>query len=110
MRNIVEIISKFKDLIADGSGCSEAIGNIALELNIDQEEVRQALNGTVFKKVDESTKNLDSTHDAIVLKENKGNVLIKCWNDGKETWVRKGSYCHKTGLCSKCLENDKKLD
>lgn len=42
---------------------------------------------------------------AIVLKEKKKSVLIKCWNDGKELWVKKGSRCHVTGLCSKCLNN-----
>ena len=39
----------------------------------------------------------------IIIKENKGNVLIKCWRCGKESWVKKGSPCHNEGLCSKCV-------
>lgn len=43
--------------------------------------------------------------EVIVLKENKGNALIKCWNCGKETWVKKGSPCHMSGLCYICKES-----
>jgi hypothetical protein len=39
----------------------------------------------------------------ITIKENKGSVLIKCWNCGKELWVRKGSPCHDKGLCGRCV-------
>jgi hypothetical protein len=42
-------------------------------------------------------------HDSIIIKENKGNVLIKCWGCPKETWVKKGSQCHVKGLCSDCI-------
>lgn len=40
---------------------------------------------------------------AIVIKSKKNSVLIKCWNDGKELWVKRGSHAHNTGLCSRCI-------
>ena len=62
-------------------------------------------------KVLKSTKTVDSTlnqteseQTQIILKENKGNALIKCWNCGKETWVKKGSLSFREGLCSKCVD------
>ena len=41
--------------------------------------------------------------EQIIIKENKNNALIKCWKDGKESWVKKGSPCFNQGLCSKCI-------
>ena len=41
----------------------------------------------------------------IILKENKNNALIKCWNCGKEIWVKKGSPCFDEGLCFNCIDD-----
>ncbi len=47
-------------------------------------------------------KNVSFEREVIVLKEKKHSVLLKCWNCGKETWVKKGSPCHMSGLCNNC--------
>lgn len=52
-----------------------------------------------FAKVD---KGYDSS-GIIVVKTNKKNALIQCWNCKKEMWVLRGSRCYVEGLCSRCL-------
>lgn len=47
--------------------------------------------------------NVAVDEEVIVLKENKKSVLIACWNCGKQMWVKKGSQCHKKGVCGNCI-------
>jgi len=60
-------------------------------------------NGTNYAATKVNAVMSDEQHEAIIIKQNKGSVLLKCWGDGKETWVKKGSHCHVTGLCSACI-------
>lgn len=64
--------------------------------------------GTITSRVwsDEPNKaNEPKEATAIVLKERRRSVLIRCWHDGKEMWVMKGSHCHQVGLCSRCIDH-----
>ena len=46
-----------------------------------------------------------TNEEIIVLKENKTNALIACWECGKQTWVKKGSKAYNLGLCGNCAED-----
>ena len=39
-----------------------------------------------------------------VIKEKKRSVQIKCQNCDTISWVKKGSLCHRTDLCGKCVQ------
>jgi hypothetical protein len=91
-----EKIMKLSELKAKAKAGLTALFGGDKKFKVDTDSAVKGSNrtGTVVKQ-----------RDAIELKRQGGNVLIKCWNCGKETWVRIGSNCHRNGVCSKCIDN-----
>ncbi len=45
----------------------------------------------------------EEEHTAVILAEKKNTVRIACWNCGRPQWVKRGTKCHRTGLCGNCV-------
>lgn len=68
-------------------------------------KIRILLGNLLLSTTNAKTQVTDETHTAVILNETKTTVQIACWYCGRHVWVIKGARCHKTGLCSACLNN-----
>ena len=42
-------------------------------------------------------------HTAVILEEKKKQIRIACWSCAHPQWVKRGSKCHRLGLCGNCV-------